>query len=227
MIIGNEHLALRMLRWSGSAIIVLSAAMSAILPRAPVRENVPGFVTPVVGIELASSPEHVWGILGHPTSSEYPEVARQMNLGLRLDFLYALAYPTFYLATAFLVITHGHIAPIWRVALLTLPAVMVVGDFLENRELLVLCGAREATEMTGALTRLRPITLVKWFAIYGASAILAVFIWRERGWWRWTAAFFAAAALLGISSVFHLPAIEYGLLPMTVALTMTYVRAFR
>jgi len=45
-----------------------------------------------------------------------------------------------------------------------------------------------------------------------------VLVWRQRGWWRWRL-FFGVGALLGLASLVHLPAIEWGIAPLGVAWT--------
>ena len=114
-----------------------------------------------------------------------------------------------------------------ELVLYALAVTMAVGDCLENPELLFLSWGSDAPEVTAALERLRVFTLVKWYAIYVASAMVAGGIWREPGWWRWSALLFAAAAVLGFSSVMHLPAIEYSSVALFAAWTATYVRSLR
>jgi len=103
---------------------------------------------------------------------------------------------------------------------------MALGDALENREMLALMRAVDPAAMGPGLARLRVFTLAKWHALFGASALVAASVWRERGWWRWSAVPFALAALVGFGSLVHLPAIEWSMAPIAVAWTMTYVRSF-
>ena len=81
--------------------------------------------------------------------------------------------------------------------------------------------------MNPALERLRIFTLVKWYALYAASGLVALYVLREPGWWRWSGVFFALAALLGLAAIVHLPAIEWSVVPLGVAWLMSYVRALR
>jgi len=223
----RERQALRVLRVAGTAVLLLSAILLTVMPTEPVSENVPGFRNAVIGFELASRPEHVFGILGRPGAPERPEAVRRMDLGNRIDFLYMIAYPALYAGIALLLAAHGRVPRGIAAVLLALPVAMALGDALENRELLVLSAATDPGAMTVALGRLRVFTLVKWYAIYGASGIIAPFIWREWGWWHWSALFFGAAALLGLASIVYLPAIEHGSMALIVAWMMTYVRAWR
>lgn len=223
----EERRALWVIRIAGTAVLVLGVTMLAVLPRRPVRENVPGFLTPVVGFELASRPAHVEGILGKIGTPERKEAARRMVRGTWLDFLFAFSYPALYAGIALFLRARRRVTSRGMYMLWGLAAVTAVTDGLENRELLVLCGAPDAVTMAAALGRLRLFTVVKWYALFAVSAGTAVVLWREEGWWRSTALFFGGAALVGFSSFVHLPAIEYGSCLLLPAWVMAYIRAFR
>ncbi len=223
----TERRALWVLRLAGSAVLVLFLASVAVAPRAPVRQNTPGFHDPVVGFELASRPEHVIGILGRPGSAERGMVAVRMRLVTWIDFLFLLAYPFIYVGIALLLAAHGWASRGTVAVLIALAAAMAIGDALENREMLRLIQEVDPARMAPALARLRVFTLVKWYALYAASWLVAVYVWRETGWWRWSGVFFALAPLCGLAAAIHRPAIEWSVVPLGVAWLMTYVRAFR
>jgi hypothetical protein len=192
-----------------------------------VRENTPGFHDPVIGLELASRPEHVFGIVGRPGSAERGMVAVRMRLVTWIDFLFLLAYPCIYVGIALLLAAHGRASRRMVSVLMALAAAMAVGDALENRELLRLMREVDPNEMLPALARLRIFTLLKWYALYAASGLVAVRVWREIRWWRWSGIFFALAALLGLAATVHLPAIEWSVGPLGIAWLITYVHALR
>ena len=221
-----ERRALRVLRIAGSVVLVLFLVSTAVAPRAPVRENTPGFQNPVIGLELASRPEHVFGILGRPGSAERGMVAVRMRLATWIDCLFLLAYPGIYVGIALLLAAHGGMSHGLVRLVAALAVMMAVGDALENATLFRLMREVDPVRMAPALVQLRIFTLVKWYALYAASALVAVAIRREPGWWRWSALFFAAAALLGLLAVFHLPAIEWSVAALGIAWIMTYARAW-
>jgi hypothetical protein len=221
----GERWATWILRIAGTAILVLNVVMLAVFPARPVRENVPGFVNPVIGFELASSPAHVFGILGEPGAPERAEAVRRINLGNRIDFLFMASYAALYAGIALLLSARGRMPNGVGILLLVLAALMWAGDALENRELLYLSGVVEPISMTASLVRLRRFTTLKWHAIFGASVIAAPFIWREPGWWRWSALFFGGAGFVGFLSLAYLPAIELSALLAAVAWTMTWIHA--
>ena len=177
----DERRALRVLRTAGTAVLVLFVVMTAVGPSRPVTANPPGFATPVAGIELASTPEHVIGILGVEGSPARPAVVWQMRVSLLLDLLFLVAYPTFTVGIALLLRARGRLGPGTAAIVFVLAAVMSIGDLLENREIWLLTWLGDPAEMAPVLARLRVFTLVKWYAIFLSCAILAVGVARERG----------------------------------------------
>src|SRR5437867_9425369 len=96
----TEGAALRLVRVAGTIVLAVFVLFQLINPKAPVVANTPGFHDPVAGFELASTPDDVFGILGRPGAPGREEAVRRMKLGTRLDFVFLLAYPAFYLGIA-------------------------------------------------------------------------------------------------------------------------------
>ena len=222
-----ERRALSIIRVSGAAVLLLSVVMLTIFPAAPVEQNVPGFVSPVVGFELASTPEHVFGILGGPDHPDRPAAVLRMNRGNRIDFVFMVAYPLLYVGILLLLAARGRLPGGAGRLLFVLPVVMWFGDLMENRQLLVLADLVDPAAMATPLERLRAFTIMKWHALFGASLLIAYPIWQDRSWWRWTGATFAVAALVGFVSVIALPAIEIAGYLLSLAWLATWVYALR
>src|SRR5207247_2413157 len=104
---------------------------------------------------------------------------------------------------------------------------MAIGDALEDSELLRLADTVDPAAMGPPLARLRVFTLLKWHAVFGGSVLVGVFVARLGGWWRWSAPFFVLGGLVGFASVVHLPAIEWSVLPIGFAWTITWLAALR
>jgi hypothetical protein len=224
---GDERRAITILRVSGGAVLCLSIVMLAVFPAAPVERNVPGFVSPVIGFELASESTHVFGILGQPDAPARAEAVRGMNLGNRIDFLFTVAYPALYVGIVLMLRARGRLAGGFARFMLMLPVVMWLGDLLENRELLKLADLTDPAAMSGGLARLRVFTLMKWHALFGMSALLAYPIWQDRSWWRWSGVIFGIAAAVGFASVAYLPAIETASYLLALAWLTTWVYSLR
>jgi len=216
-----------MLRIAGTAMLVLSVVVLVVFPATPARRNLPGMQSPIIGFELARSPEDVAGLLGDPGTPERAEYAARMDRGNRLDFVFLVAYAVFHAAIALRLAARGRLSRSLLVVLLVLAADMALFDALENRELLFLSTAAPSGDMTASLSRLHVFTLLKWYAIFGSAALLAPFLWRETDWWRCAAPLFALAALLGCAGLVRPPGIEWGAYVIALAWLVTYVHALR
>lgn len=222
-----ERRALAILRASGAAVLGLTVVMLASFPAAPVERNVPGFTSPVVGFELASTSDHVLDILGRPENPARPAAVAGMNRGNRIDFLFMVAYPMLYVGIALLLRARGLVPDGVGRGLLVLPFVMWLGDCMENRQLLQLADLTDPAAMAAPLARLRPFTIMKWHALFGTSLLIAYPIWQDRSWWRFAGPLFGVAALVGFASVIALPAIEIAAYLLSLAWLVTWVYSLR
>ena len=216
-----------MLRVAGLVMVVLSVVLLMVFPAAPARRNLPGIQSPIIGFELARTPEDVAGLLGDPGTPERAEYAARMDRGNYLDFAFMVAYAVFHAAIALRLAARGRLSRSLLVVLLVLAADMLVFDALENRELLLLSTAEPSPLMDASLARLRVFTLLKWYAIFGSAAVLAPVLWREPDWWRFAAPLFALAALCGVVGLVHPPGIEWGAYAVALAWLVTWVHALR
>jgi hypothetical protein len=212
---------------AGGVVFALFVVLMAIGPNAPVTANPPGFASPVAGIELAGTPAEVWGILGTPDAPARPGVVHRMRLSLAVDMLFLVAYPTLAVGIARLLAARGRLASGAVAAVTVLAVAMAVGDAVENRQIWVLTGLTDPVAMAAPLARLRVFTMLKWDALFAASAILAWGVRREPGWWRWSAPVFAGAAALGLLGNVHRPAIEWAMALVGVAWAMSWIQALR
>lgn len=220
-----EQSGLRCVRIAGGAVLALFLVFQLVNPRRPVVANTPGFRDPVAGFELASRPADVLGILGPPGNPGRADAVRAMRGGLYLDYLFLLAYPTFYVGIALLLAARGALGRSVAAAVIGLAVVMVAGDALENLQLLRLTETVDPAAMAAPLARLRVFTLAKWWSLFAASAVLVPALWRHGGGARCGAPFFALAAGLGFASVVRLPAIEWAIAPLGIGWTVVWIAA--
>jgi hypothetical protein len=223
----DERRAIRLLRWSGAAVVLLTVVLLSVSPGGPVERNVPGFVNPVVGFELASEPDHVFGILGRPDDPRRPDAVRRMNLVNEIDFAFMIAYSALYFGIVSLLRARGAVTGGVATFLACLPFVMWLGDLLENVQLLRLAGMTDANAMPATLGWLRVFTTLKWHALFGTSLLVALPIWQQPSWWHWTALVFAAAGVVGFGSLGYLPAIESAGYLLGIAWLLTWIYALR
>jgi hypothetical protein len=222
----SETGARRLVRVAGSAVLVLFVAFQVIGPHRPAERNPPGFSDPIMAFELAATPDDVLGILGRPGTPARAEVVPLVLRATAADFAFLLAYPALCVGIAALLVARGRAPRALLPALIALALVMAAADALEDRQLLVLAAAGDPGTMSIPLAWLRLFTLIKWYAIFLASALLAVFVWREPGWWRWSAPLFGATALVGAATALWPPAVEWTIPPLGAAWGMSYVAAF-
>jgi len=220
-----DRSGIRGVRIAGGAVLVLFLIFQLVNPRQPVVSNTPGFRDPVAGFELASSAADVLGILGPPGDPGRADAVRDMRRGLYLDFVFLLAYSSFYVGIALLLAARGVLARGVAAVVVGLAVVMAAGDALENIQLLRLTETLDPAAMAAPLGRLRVFTLAKWYALFAASALLVTALWRHGGGWRWGAPFFALAAGLGFASVVRLPAIEWAIAPLGIGWTIVWIAA--
>lgn len=224
----DEARAVRLVRLSGGATLLLGIVLFAVMPKAAVRENVDGLRGAVVGLELATTPAHVVGILGQPTDAGHAEMVRAMDLTNRIDFLFMIAYPALSLAIALWLVARG-VAPrslVPPVAVLALA--MWAGDCIENLQLLKLSHASDPTAMAGPLAVLREATRTKWSALFMAALVESRFIWRDASGWRWSAVVFLVAGALGVVGlVAWLPGVEHGANLLGVGWAWTWIASLR
>jgi hypothetical protein len=215
------------LRIAGAVMLAFSVVALATFPATPARRNLPGFQSPIIGFELARTPEQIADLLGDPGTPQRAEYAARMDRGNRGDFLFMIAYATFHAAIALRLAALGRMRRAVLIVLLALAVDMALFDGLENRELLFLSKAAPSPEMTASLARLHIFTILKWYMIFGSAALLVPFLWREPDWLKWSAPLFALAALLGFVGLVHPPGIEWGAYVIALAWLVTWIHSLR
>jgi len=224
----DEARAVRFVRLSGGAVLLLGVILFAVMPKTAVRENVGGLQGAVIGFELASTPEHVLGLLGHPGDVQRPETVQAMDRANRIDFLFMIAYPALSLAIALWLVAR-------RVAPRSLPmvvgvfaVVMWAGDLIENLQLLQLSQTTDPGAMARPLAILWVATRAKWKALFLTGLLEGPFVWRDASGWRWCALVFVIAGLLGMAGVIAwLPGVEHGANLLGLGWAWTWIHALR
>ena len=223
----GETRALRLLRVSGMLVLVLAAVLLSTSPKKPVHANVPGFRDVVVGFELASTPDQVFGILGYPQDPDRAATVSAMDLTNKIDFAFMIAYPLFFFAIALLLASRQAV-PKWFLPVCALLALtMGVADALENRQLLLLSQTIDPASMASPLARLRLFTALKWSAIAVTSGLVALRLWRDASLWRWSALTFGLSALLSLLAFRDVSWLEAAANLVAVGWLLTWVYALR
>ncbi len=225
---GDEARAVRLVRWTGGATLLLGVVLFAVMPKTAVRENVDGLHGAVVGFELATTPAHVVGILGQPGDPGRDEMVRAMDLTNRIDFLFMIAYPALSFAIARWLVARGAAPFSLTLPIAVFAFAMWAGDCVENLQLLKLSHATDPAAMAGPLVVLRAATRVKWSALFWTALVEGRFIWRDASGWRWSAVVFLLAGALGVAGlVAWLPGVEYGANLLGIGWAWTWIAALR
>jgi len=143
----------------GLGAVALTLVLSAIGPR-PTAPLSPGFITPVLAFEFATSEAEVTGLftpVGQPAGDA---VAAAMDRVNRLDFLYIALYGGCLVAFA---LTSARLTGERRFTVAAMLALgIMAADVLENVQLLAITGRLGAQTIEGQLALLRLFTWLKW-----------------------------------------------------------------
>jgi hypothetical protein len=198
----------------GICVIITSIILLAIFPRhAPKLPG--GFFTPIIAFEFIRAPQEVMDLFGQAGSPEQQGLARAMNLGNRIDFLYMVLY------TAFLFVFCRRAAfirerKVYYMGCILTP-VILAGDFLENLQLLGITSRLGSGGFEHQLALLKVFTWQKWGGITLIFLILLPYFLQGGTLPRIIAACSAAAACLCAPAFFH-PGLANELFSLSVAI---------
>lgn len=207
VVMDRREVALLGLRFSGALLLEAALFMAWFGPSGPVARNPPGFLAPIVALELSRNEVEAREILGERDSPAGAAMRDAVRRGTTIDFLFIVCYLVFYLSLGLLlldqqVLHRDTVAVLWGVSI-----AMAFADMRENLALLQLLesGSEEATWR--ALTTLHAWTYLKWELLAFASALVGLGIWRLNE--HIHGFLFAMAAAMGIVGSIHRPSIEW------------------
>lgn len=194
---------LRVAGWIGLGVIVMSLVLLAVNPREAVAFP-EGFFSPIVAFEFAKDVADLQLLFGAPGSSAQQALIADFDLGNRLDYAYMLLYGAFLAAFG---ITSARLtgSKLGYVAA-ALAVTAVVGDALENVQLLAITAAVRDTGFTAVgdlLVRLRLFTWLKWGSLAVAFLALIPFLGSSGVFGRFAAAVAALPFVLGVFAYFR------------------------
>lgn len=143
----------------GLAVIGMSAAMIMVFPsEAPWMMD--GFVTPIMAFEFAGTTQEVHLLFGAADLPEQQAMIGAMNLGNRLDYIYMALYASFLFSFSYVCVKYtGHKRYYTACVLAVL---VLVGDALENVQLLGISSKLNEMEFAKELVLLHWFTWMKW-----------------------------------------------------------------
>lgn len=181
----------------GIPVVITSVILLIVFPsRVPKLPE--GFITPIIAFEFVRTPQEVMDLFGQAGSPERQELVRAFDLGNRIDFLYMVLY------TAFLFVFCQRVAftrerKVYYLGC-ALSAAALLGDFLENMQLLSITSRLDTGVFERQLEMLRIFTWQKWGSIALVLLLLSPHFLQGATFSRIIGACSGVCALLGLAA---------------------------
>ncbi len=171
----------------------LMLVMAASNPPPAVMPNEPGFQTAILWLELADNPAEIFQILGDFSSSQGQSVRKILDTMDRFDYGFMVMYSIFSASLFIFTSTLNsqknrkfYSGKIFVNTGIFLAAAMLVGDALENVQLLKLTSYSSVESIPDSvILALKIWTRVKWFALFISCLLLGMsyssYFGRSRG----------------------------------------------
>ena len=160
----------------GIAVILVSLLSLIVFPQSSPGE-IEGFSTPIVAFEFAQTVEEINTLFGPASSPERADMVRHMNQGNYLDYLYMLLYSGFLFSFALLAVKQS--GQKWVYAGAVLAVLALIGDALENVQLLTITANLQSGDFADALMRLHWFTWLKWGSLAVYFLVMASWFWEN------------------------------------------------
>lgn len=190
------------------AVMVIRAGDS---PKPATYPNAHGFEMAITWFELAASAEEVFQVLGNPETPGGKKIRETMDTTNYWDFPFIIGYSAFN-AALFLLLRAGNHARARRIFKSTrvawigiaLGVLMLVGDYVENFQLLTLSALPNVGEVSDStIALLNVFTRVKWASIFFAGLLLGwgYSSYFGRSWYLVLSFLYTTTAFLGVFSI--------------------------
>lgn len=161
----------------GLAVITLSLINMMLFPQTALGQ-IEGIRSPIIAFEFAETKEEINTLFGVNGAPEQADFIRKMDQGNRLDYLYMLLYSGFLFSFALL--AGKQTGQKWVYAGAVLAALALVGDALENVQLLTITANLQSGDFVEALARLHWFTWLKWGSLALYFLLMAGWFWGKR-----------------------------------------------
>lgn len=158
----------------GLAVILMSIISLLVFPQASPGQ-IDDIRSPIIAFEFAQTAAEINILFGPNGSAEQAEMAQKMDQGNRLDYLYMLLYSAFLFSFAVLAAKQSGQKWVYAGAVLALLA--LIGDALENVQLLAITANLQSGDFVDALARLHWFTWLKWGSLAAYFLLMAVWFW--------------------------------------------------
>jgi hypothetical protein len=184
----------------GVAVIVMSIVLLVVFP-SKTASKVDGMITPVIAFEFLETPEEAYQLFGREPSPARDAMVAAMDLGNRLDFIYMILYTMF--LSAFSTLAANESGMTLPRAGRVIAIIILLGDVLENVQLLAITEKLAAGGFECEIGYLRLFTWVKWGGIALTLLALAPYFLKGAAFARVTGIAGILAFLLGLISFVH------------------------
>ena len=181
----------------GIAIIVVSVLSLLVFPQTSPGQ-ITGLRTPIIAFEFAETSAEINTLFGPAGSPAHAAMVGQMDAGNKLDYLYMLLYSGFLFSFALLAGTRT--GQKWVYVGTVLALLALLGDALENVQLLTITANLQSGEFGEALTRLHWFTWLKWGSLAGYFLLMAGWFWGNGRYAQLTASIGSLTFLLGLAA---------------------------
>lgn len=158
----------------GLGVIALSLVTLAVFPQSA-PGKIAGIRSPIIAFEFAQTVEEIETLFGPVGSPERAALVAAMDRGNWLDFLYMLLYSAF--LASFAIQAARQTGKTWLYAGAALALVALIGDVLENVQLLAITAKLDSGAFTLELTRLYWFTWLKWGSLALYFLLVGVGLW--------------------------------------------------
>ena len=179
----------------GIAVILVSLLSLIVFPQSSPGE-IEGFSTPIVAFEFAETVEEINTLFGANGSTEQADMIRKMDQGNYLDYLYMLLYSGFLFSFAVLAAKQN--GQKWVYAGVVLAVLALIGDALENVQLLTITANLQSGDFADALMRLHWFTWLKWGSLAVYFLVIGIWFWGNGRFGKFIAAISELTFLLGL-----------------------------
>jgi hypothetical protein len=201
----------------GLAVILMSVISLLVFPQTSPGQ-IDGIRSPIVAFEFAQTAAEINTLFGPNGATEQAEMVQKMDQGNRLDYLYMLLYSAFLFSFAVLAAKQSGQKWVYAGAVLALLA--LIGDALENVQLLSITANLQSGDFGAALARLHWFTWLKWGSLALYFLVMAMWFWGNGRFAKLIAVVGVLTFLLGLAAFMQRgPATE----PFTLAVALMFL----
>lgn len=184
------------------------------------KEPLNGFRSPIVALELSSSPQVFAGIVGDIHDPNRAIVWKS----LRTDYVFIAVYWLLFVSMSILFAGCRYPgAYLFGIAAGVCITAAAAFDVLENSYIAQMLSLSPTDNGHDVINKLRHASLTKWTLIFVTTSLVSQLFLRRNDWISIIGYLFVSATALGLSGLLYNPAIEWASLPMGIGSVMTAV----